>query len=108
MESKSTAIRQYRLSEPEAEARLREYSHHLTLGELLKRCEELLKTMPSDTIVLVERVEDAYYDGSYGGVGWDQFMSPHIVWPDVEESLSPAWTISTTADGSYPVVRLHY
>ena len=89
---------------------IQNYEHTLTVGKLKEFIEEY--NLPDDAKVLIQRVEDKYYESGWGvhlKAGYDAYKNDGGEY--VEESLDqyhPAWSCVKYEDDDLLFIDLHY
>lgn len=76
------------------------YGYYLTVGQLRKAIENL----PDDANVVVERVEDVYYEK----YGWATLPIPNDLQPDCDDEYHPATCAWTEEDKQLLYIAMHY
>jgi len=82
---------------------LSSYKDYLNIGTL----KELLYSLPakySDCKVMVERVEDIYYEKN----GWQTLKIKSVEYPECIEEYSPVWCASLDKDNNILRLFMHY
>jgi hypothetical protein len=78
-------------------------NNFLSLGDLRKFLESN-KTLLDSVPVVIERVEDKYFEGIKG---WDTYKQPNDTFPKQNDEFIPAWCITKNNDGVV-LIYSHY
>ncbi len=77
------------------------HKHYLTVGELKK----YLADYPDDALVVVQRVEDVYYEER----GWETLKQPDHLYPEYNQEYTAVWSPVTYPDNKECFyLDLHY
>lgn len=77
--------------------------NHLSIGRL-RRFLEKNEHLPSETPVVIERVEDKYFAGIKG---WETYKQPNDIFANMQDEFIPAWCITKNEEGVV-LIYSHY
>lgn len=76
---------------------------HLSMGGLRKFLEKN-KDLPNEVPIVIERVEDKFFEGSRG---WESYKQPNDTFPNMKDEFIPAWCITKNNEGVV-LIYSHY
>lgn len=76
---------------------------HLSIGRL-RRFLEKNKNLPDEAPVLIERIEDKYFEGIKG---WETYKQPNDTFEHLKDEFIPAWCITKNNEGVV-LIYSHY